>query len=104
MSLLRIILVEDEPLVAMMMEDMLADLGCEVAASFGALGAALSWLAEQQTPPDGAVLDVNLKGACQGCMMEQATLSGIQDQIVEALGEFVQLLPAGLLARAAIPA
>ena len=62
MSLLRIILVEDEPLVAMMMEDMLADLGCEIAASFGALGAALSWLAEQQTPPDGAVLDVNLGG------------------------------------------
>ncbi len=53
---------------------------------------------------DGKNIYVNLKGACQGCMMEQATLSGIQDQIVEALGEFVQLLPAGLLARAAIPA
>lgn len=36
--------------------------------------------------------------------MEQMTLAGIQDQLVEALGEFVQLLPAGLLARAAIPA
>ncbi len=53
---------------------------------------------------DGKNIYVNLKGACQGCMMEQATLSGIQDQLVEALGEFVQLLPAGLLARAAIPA
>ena len=46
---------------------------------------------------DGKNIYVNLKGACQGCMMEQATLSGIQAQLIEALGEFVQLLPAGLL-------
>lgn len=58
----RVILVEDEPLVAMMMEDMLADLGCEVAGSFGTLGAALAWLADQKALPDGAVLDVNLGG------------------------------------------
>jgi len=47
---------------------------------------------------DGKNIYVNLKGACQGCMMEQATLSGIQAQLVEVLGEFVQLLPASLLA------
>ena len=47
---------------------------------------------------DGRNIYVDLKGACQGCMMEQATLSGIQAQLVEALGEFVQLLPASLLA------
>jgi len=51
---------------------------------------------------DGRNIYVNLKGACQGCMMEQATLSGIQAQLVEALGEFVQLLPAGLLGRPAL--
>ncbi|WP_319242600.1 Fe-S cluster assembly protein NifU [uncultured Propionivibrio sp.] len=49
---------------------------------------------------NGKNIYVNLKGACQGCMMEQATLSGIQAQLVEALGEFVQLLPAALLAQA----
>ena len=49
---------------------------------------------------DGKNIYVNLKGACQGCMMEQATLSGIQAQLVDALGEFVQLLPASLLAHA----
>jgi len=48
---------------------------------------------------DGKNIYVNLKGACQGCMMEQATLSGIQAQLVDALGEFVQLLPASLLGR-----
>ena len=48
---------------------------------------------------DGKNIYVNLKGACQGCMMEQATLNGIQQQLVEALGEFVRLLPAGMLGR-----
>lgn len=46
---------------------------------------------------DGRNIYVDLKGACQGCMMEQATLSGIQGQLVEVLGEFVQLLPAAML-------
>ena len=32
-------------------------------------------------------------------MMEQATLSGIQAQLIDALGEFVQLLPAAMLGR-----
>jgi NifU-like protein len=48
---------------------------------------------------DGKNIYVNLKGACQGCMMEQQTLNGIQQKLVEALGEFVRLLPAGMLAR-----
>lgn len=58
----RIVLVEDEPLVAMMMEDLLIDLGCEIAGSFGSLAPALAWLSGQDPPPDGAVLDVNLGG------------------------------------------
>lgn len=36
-----------------------------------------------------------------GCMMEQATL-GIQAQLIDALGEFVQLLPAAMLGRRAL--
>jgi len=48
---------------------------------------------------DGKNIYVNLKGACQGCMMEAATLNGIQQKLVEALGEFVRLLPAAMLAR-----
>lgn len=51
---------------------------------------------------DGKNVYVNLQGACQGCMMEQATLSGIQAQLIDALGEFVQLLPAAMLRRPAL--
>ena len=51
---------------------------------------------------DGKNVYVNLQGACQGCMMEQATLSGIQAQLIDALGEFVQLLPAAMLGRPAL--
>ncbi|MDP3659161.1 response regulator [Phenylobacterium sp.] len=58
----RVILVEDESLVALMMQDLLTDLGCEVVASFGSLNPALIWLEQQETPPDGALLDVNLGG------------------------------------------
>lgn len=55
----RVLLVEDEALVAMMMEDVLEDLGWEVAASFGDVKPTLDWL-EQCDDLDGAVLDINL--------------------------------------------
>lgn len=58
----RVILVEDETLVALMMEDLLAELGFEIVASFSAVGPALAWLASQAAAPDGALLDVNLGG------------------------------------------
>ena len=58
----RILLVEDEAMVALMMEDMLEDLGCDVAASFGEVGPALAWLSDCGQTIDGAVLDVNLGG------------------------------------------
>ena len=61
MSGLKVLLIEDEGLVAMTMEDMLDDLGCEVVGSFGAVGPALEWLAGAPQF-DGALLDVNLGG------------------------------------------
>jgi len=49
---------------------------------------------------DGKNIYVNLKGACSGCMMEAQTLNGVQTKLVEALGEFVRLLPATKMAKA----
>jgi len=60
-SALRIFVVEDEGLIALMIEDMLEDLGCEVAGSVSSVSQALGWLAEGGEF-DGALLDVNLGG------------------------------------------
>ncbi|MDR2032928.1 MAG: Fe-S cluster assembly protein NifU [Azoarcus sp.] len=45
----------------------------------------------------GRNIYVSLKGACAGCMMEAATLGGIQQKMIEALGELVQVLPASYM-------
>jgi CheY-like chemotaxis protein len=57
---LRILIVEDEMLVAMNIEDMLLDLGHEVAGLASRLAPALALAAEAEI--DAAVLDVNLAG------------------------------------------
>ena len=57
---LRILIIEDEMLVAMNIEDMLADLGHEVAGLAGRLDAALALALEAEF--DLAMLDVNLAG------------------------------------------
>jgi len=61
----RIMIVEDEALVALMVEDLLTDFGCQISGSFGAVDDALAYLKDAATPPpalDGAVLDVNIGG------------------------------------------
>lgn len=60
-SRLRILIVEDEMLVAMNLEDMLLDLGHEVAGIASRLEPALSLAAEGHF--DLALLDVNLAGS-----------------------------------------
>ncbi|MFO1081463.1 MAG: response regulator [Reyranellaceae bacterium] len=57
---LRVLVVEDEVLVAMLIEDMLRELGCEVVALSGTLDDALR--RAQADDLDVAVLDVNLNG------------------------------------------
>lgn len=55
----RVMVVEDEPLVALMMSQLVKDLGCEVVGPFMTLGEAMSMARE---PVDAAVLDVNVAG------------------------------------------
>ena len=57
---LRVLIVEDEMLVAMNIEDMLLDLGHEVAGLAGRLDAAIALASEAEF--DLAMLDVNLAG------------------------------------------
>jgi CheY-like chemotaxis protein len=72
----KVMIVEDEALVAMMVEDMLDDLGCEVAGSFGAVGDALAWLGGNPAP-DGAVLDVNIGGEMVFPVAEELRQRGV---------------------------
>ena len=57
---IRVLVVEDEGFVAMMIEDMLDELGCEVVASVADIGAACE--AASRVNVDIAMLDVNLAG------------------------------------------
>lgn len=57
----RIFVVEDETLVLFNLEDILADLGCEVAVQAMRLEQAVA-LAEAGEPVDLAILDVNIGG------------------------------------------
>jgi len=56
----RILVVEDEYLIRMLLEDMLADLGYEIAGAVGSIAEAKKHAAE--TAFDIAILDVNLDG------------------------------------------
>jgi CheY-like chemotaxis protein len=57
----RVLVVEDEMMIAMLIEDMLADLGCDVVGPAHALDAALD-VVLTETALDVALLDVNLAG------------------------------------------
>jgi len=56
----RILVVEDEMLIVLMIEDMLADLGCESITAAATVDQALALIGGQVF--DAAMLDVNLKG------------------------------------------
>jgi CheY-like chemotaxis protein len=57
----RVLVIEDEMIVAMLLEDMLADLGCTVLGSAVRVEQALTMI-EAAEALDAAVLDVNLNG------------------------------------------
>jgi CheY-like chemotaxis protein len=57
---LRILVVEDEAAISLLLEDMLLDFGCEVIGPAARLSAALE--AVEREPIDLAILDVNVAG------------------------------------------
>ena len=42
---------------------------------------------------DGKNIMVKLIGACVGCQLATATVGGIQQKLMENLGEFVKVIP-----------
>lgn len=59
---IRVLVVEDEALVSMLLEDFLADLGCTVVAVAATLAKGLDLVRDPALAVDGATLDVNLGG------------------------------------------
>ncbi len=57
---LRVLVVEDEAAISLLLEDMLLDFGCEVIGPAARLAAALDTLAREKI--DLAILDVNVAG------------------------------------------
>lgn len=48
----------------------------------------------------GDTVYVNMTGACSGCQMAAVTLGGIQQRIIEDLGQFIKVLPAAEMQKA----
>jgi CheY-like chemotaxis protein len=55
----RVLLLDDEPLIAMLLEDILEQLRYEIVGPAHTVAAALDLI--ETTPPDAAILDVNLR-------------------------------------------
>ena len=70
----RVLVVEDEALVAMLLEDMLEDLGCTLAASASNVTDAVGLA--QTAELDVAILDVNLGGQSSAAVAEALTARG----------------------------
>src|SRR5277367_6352119 len=86
MKRLRMLVVEDEGLVAMLIEDMLDDLGCEVACSAASVAQALKWL-DDGGEADAALLDVNLGGEAVWPVAEALMARGVPFAFTTGYGQ-----------------
>ena len=59
---LRVFVLEDEALLAMLLEDVLTDLGCSIVGPFARCDEALRFLEERPSEVDFGILDVNVAG------------------------------------------
>lgn len=80
----RVLVVEDEAMIAMLIEDMLEDLGYEVAMVAGRLQTALQ--AVEANSFDVAIVDVNIAGQTSYPVADQLTARGIPFAFVTGYG------------------
>jgi DNA-binding response OmpR family regulator len=72
-----LLIVEDEALVAMLLEDMLADLGCVVVDVAGSVSRGLALVDDAASRLDAAILDVNLGGEKVYPVAKRLTARGV---------------------------
>jgi len=82
---LRVLLVEDEMIVAMHIEDVLRDAGCEIVGRAGTLQSALALVRDE--PLDIALLDVNLDGDPTYPIAEELDARGIPFVLATGYGQ-----------------
>lgn len=71
----RVLVVEDEMMVLMMIEDMLADLGCESVTAAATSDEAIALINAEAF--DAAMLDMNLKGSRNNLIADALTARGV---------------------------
>jgi CheY-like chemotaxis protein len=71
----RVLIIEDETLIALLLEDMLADLGCTIVGSASSVETAIEMLG--RTAAGVAVLDINLGGEKSYAVAEALDKSGV---------------------------
>jgi CheY-like chemotaxis protein len=81
----RVLVVEDDVMIRMLIEDMLTDLGFAVAAEASKVHEALA--AVQSTDIDVAILDVNLSGETTGPVAEALAAQGTPFVFATGYGE-----------------
>jgi CheY-like chemotaxis protein len=74
---LNVLVVDDETMIAMLLDDMLTDLGCSVVGPAGAVAPAMAMIEASGHTLDGALLDVNLRGELAYPIADILTLRGI---------------------------
>jgi CheY-like chemotaxis protein len=85
LSGLRVLAVEDEFPVLLLLEEMLIELGCEIAGSASRVGEALGMLAQEV--PAAAVLDVNVAGVKVYPVAQALTTLGVPIVFSTGYGE-----------------
>lgn len=82
----RVLVVEDETLIAVLIEDILAEMGCEILGPIGKLEAAL------QTAKDGvfdiAILDVTIRGGKVYPVAEELIARGVPFILATGYGDW----------------
>jgi DNA-binding NtrC family response regulator len=74
---LKVLIVEDETLVAMLLEDMLADHGCVVAGTADRIAQAMALIKDDSLVIEAAILDVNLGGEASFPLAEILAAKGV---------------------------
>jgi CheY-like chemotaxis protein len=77
LSGLRLLVVEDEAMIALMIEDMLDSFGCVVVDVAGTLAKGLALADNERLAIDGAILDINLGGEQVYPVAERLRLRGV---------------------------